>query len=253
MYRGDYQSPAARSPYIEPFSRPVGLRLPSDKQKPPRLPFLDTYRGLLIILMVIYHLLIDLNMYGMLSTRVMYGLPLNLLQGFIAWGFIFVSGFCCTLSENNLKRGFLTLGCALLVTLTTYLFNPEYFVVFGILHFLGCAMIICALYRPSLVWFDPGWQLVGNLVIFALLFYFKVQIPFPMTSSDYFPLLPWLFLFFAGRSAGLFCKKYGYPRFFKFKIGFLSAAGKRTLLIYMLHQPILMLCVNIIILLLRTD
>ena len=214
-----------------------------------RLSFIDSYRGLLIICMVIYHFLIDLNIYGILSRETTYGTPLNLFQAFIAWGFILISGFSCTLSKNNLNRGLLTLGCAVVISLGTYLFNPEYFVVFGILHFLGCAMIISAAIDLLPDKIPAAYQTVGFLALFAVFYMLNIQYPRPMVSSDYFPVIPWIFLFLTGRAVGLLCKKQGFPKFFyRVNIPFLSTIGKHTLIIYMLHQPLL---IGILILVLK--
>lgn len=65
--------------------------------------------------------------------------------------------------------------------------------------------------------------------------------PFPgFLSSDYFPILPWSFLLMGGywfwRLAALYEKCLS---FFCIKIPFFSAVGRRTIWIYLLHQPIL--------------
>ena len=59
-------------------------------------------------------------------------------------------------------------------------------------------------------------------------------------SADYFPILPWIFMFFLGTYAGKFIKEGHMPKwFYTIKIPFLPVAGRNTLIIYVVHQPII--------------
>ena len=61
-------------------------------------------------------------------------------------------------------------------------------------------------------------------------------------SSDYFPLLPWMFVFFAGSYFGVYAKKGQLPKWcYNTHIKWLATIGKYTIWIYILHQPILYL------------
>ena len=86
----------------------------------------------------------------------------------------------------------------------------------------------------------------------ASLYRFRVLAPlgFPdplFRSGDYFPMLPWYFLFLCGWFLGkLFQKSPRCREIARVKIPILSAIGRKTIWIYMLHQPILMgLCMLI--------
>ncbi len=60
-------------------------------------------------------------------------------------------------------------------------------------------------------------------------------------SADYFPLLPWFFIFFAGF---FFCRmfKTGFPAFSeKIPCPFFALVGRHALPIYILHQPVIYL------------
>ena len=59
-------------------------------------------------------------------------------------------------------------------------------------------------------------------------------------SSDYFPLLPWLFLYVCGFFAWRALEKLDLTRLFKRGVPILDFCGKYSLPIYMLHQPLLM-------------
>ena len=60
-------------------------------------------------------------------------------------------------------------------------------------------------------------------------------------SSDYFPLIPWLFLFICGWFFWRFIKEHEWDGVFRFNIPVLSFIGRYSLIIYMAHQPILYL------------
>ena len=78
------------------------------------------------------------------------------------------------------------------------------------------------------------------------LYRFRILAPlgFPdpaFRSSDYFPLLPWLFLFFTGfHLYRIVEKSAALQRAARVKIPLLSALGRHTLWVYLLHQPLLM-------------
>jgi len=63
------------------------------------------------------------------------------------------------------------------------------------------------------------------------------------TSADYFPILPWFFLFLLGSWMGGFLVEWRRTRQWKvFDVSVpraLTWPGRHSLLIYMLHQPIL--------------
>ena len=81
---------------------------------------------------------------------------------------------------------------------------------------------LCALPKA---WYSPNWFWLGlpDLTKFY--------------SADYFPLIPWLFLFWCG----LFLARLWRPRAGLAPRGLrpLALVGRHTLLVYMLHQPVL--------------
>ena len=60
------------------------------------------------------------------------------------------------------------------------------------------------------------------------------------SSADYFPLLPWLFLFLVGAALGGWCLDHRESRLLTAPLPrALTFPGRRSLLIYLLHQPVL--------------
>lgn len=233
-------------------------------KKPQRVELLDEYRGLVVLLMVIYHGCWDMVYLFGVHIPGYEGLPGALLQGFIAWSFIFISGIACRYSVSNIKRGLITVGLGMVISLSTWLFMPEAMIWFGILHFLGVSMILFGLLQPLL---DTISEFAG-LIICALLFAFTYSLPmgsvglpglfsiplpqglyqghwllplgFGGMGSDYFPLLPWLFLFFAGAYVGQLFHRGSLPySFYRVHNRTLGRIGRRSIVVYMLHQPAL--------------
>jgi len=222
----------------------------------PRYALLDELRGLAIILMVIYHALYLLAyVFGSGAGRRLF-LFLGPVQPGIAGTFILLCGICCRFSRSNLKRGLRTAGAAAVVTLATLamtLFGVDEVIWFGVLHFLACAML---LFVPARKLLDKLPPLPQVIIFTALFLVFSFWRPFPRTdffplyalgfpshtlrSADYFPLIPWLFLFLAGTALGIYAKQGRFPGWMaKSRVPPLAWLGRHSLLIYLLHQPAL--------------
>lgn len=212
---------------------------------------LDALRGLSILLMVAYHFGYNLVLFGIAPPSLIYNPLLNVLQPFFASVFIAISGASSTFSHNNLRRGVKILLCALLVSLATYLFNPDAYVRFGILHFLGCAALIFELLRPLIdktlrfgwLWLVPffaAYFLLDRTFPFEHLWALGLRSP-SFSSTDYFPILPWIFMYFFGVWLGDTVARGRLPGwFYRLRLPFLEACGKHTLIIYIAHQPVLL-------------
>lgn len=233
-----------------------------------RIWFLDEARGLFIILMVLHHAAYD----GVFLL----GWPLDFLfsgwfgavRTFFAGGFVLISGAACRLSRSNLRRGCRCLLLAAGLSLVTAWLIPTQKIQFGVLHLLGCAMLLFALCRPLLDRIRPLWGAVLGLTLFFLclpvpkgrlgLFSWQIILPgflyqnaftaalgFPgpdYFSADYFPLIPWLFLFGAGTCLGVpLAQRKGPAGLYRRHSRFFAAAGRKSLWIYLAHQPVLYL------------
>lgn len=127
---------------------------------------LDALRGFALINMVAYHFCYDL--------RYLYGLPLRFMdersgfcwQQMICWTFILVSGASAALSRRPARRGMAVLGCGMLLTVVTFLIMPGQRIVFGVLHLLGCAMLLTAGLLPLLQRLSPAAGAAGSFLLF---------------------------------------------------------------------------------------
>lgn len=235
-----------------------------------RYPLIDGIRGIAIVNMVIFHFLYDVYIvYG--QDPAWYARPpVRIWQQFICWTFILVSGFVWQWgAKTNLRRGIFINVCGGIITLVTWLVLPSEAVWFGILNFIGCAVLLMIPLSKALYKVPP---LTGMLISFALFLFFRnvqqgslglgrlelVRLPqwlygikiftpfgFPypgFVSSDYFPMLPWMFLFIAGFFAGLiFTEHETWKKAARMPMPVLSALGRQGIWIYMIHQPVCIL------------
>ncbi len=230
----------------------------------PRVRLLDFLRGFSVLSMVLYHGMFDVVWLFGHDISWYKGLPGYLWQQSICWVFILVSGAALHYGKHTLRRALTVLGCALVVSLVSFIAMPEQRVMSGILHMLGLSMLLYVPLRRPLQKVPPllglllcsalflltktlPWGYLGfaDTALWALPealyqtpFLFPLGFPGPgFFSGDYFPLLPWFFLFLAGYFGWALLK----PKVSATPPGKnpLEWAGRHSLLIYMLHQPLL--------------
>lgn len=233
-----------------------------------RLHLLDALRGFLMINMIAYHGMWDLVYLFGVKANWYSGTPKYLWQQFICWSFILLSGYCWSLSRNHLRRGLLVFGGGAVVSLVTCVLMPENRILFGILTCIGSCVLLMSLFEKLLKKCPDVPGLICSFVLFALLrnchkgslgferfviaplpewLYrnnFTAYLGFPQPgffSTDYFPLIPWLFLFLAGYFLNRTLTRLDLSRklFSRGRVPVLNAIGRNSLLVYLLHQPIL--------------
>ncbi len=270
----DNKTPPRRKPLVFAQRAPragggfaCSLREPRSCFAPPRVRLLDILRGFSVLSMVVYHALFDVvHLFG--HPMPWYtGTPGYLWQQSICWVFIAVSGASLHYGRHTLRRGLVVLGCAAAVSVVSMVAMPSQRVWFGILHLIALAMLLGALLKKVLHKMPAGLGLGVCLALFLLAktlpqgylgvgdarlwalpvglyqtpFLFPLGLPGPgFFSGDYFPLLPWLFLYFAGyflwgllkNRAVLFSPA---PR----GKNPLEWIGRHSLWVYMAHQPVI--------------
>lgn len=189
-----------------------------------RYALLDELRGLNLISMMLFHVCWDLVFLFDMNMGWYAGTPGRLWQQAICWVFILLSGFCAPFGRHMLRRGVTVFAAGALVTAVTLVFMPGERVIFGVLTFLGTAMLLTGVLEPLLKKVMPAVGLAVSAVLFAVCYPvglgwvglggWKLMLPqslyanyftaffgfYPdwFYSADYFGLLPWLFLFWAG-------------------------------------------------------
>lgn len=239
-----------------------------------RLAVLDLIRGTALISMIAYHTIWDLVSLFSVSIPWFKTDISSIWQLSICCTFIMLSGFCCSLGCHRLKRGLVVFMSGWIITVATAFFMPDELILFGVLTLIGsCMLIMIALDRLfkrcspvagliiCMILFIIIWNInLGNIGIGSYIYKlphswyrntFTAFLGFPapsFSSSDYFPLLPWIFLFMSGYFLFGIFKKYGLLRFLHPSLFEpLQFIGRHSLIIYMIHQPVIYLILNLLL------
>ncbi len=225
-----------------------------------RLPLIDLARGVAIIGVVIYHLIWDLRLFRFVVTDPAYDIVWMISQKILFSSFLMLAGVSLVLAhgENIRWHGFwkrfgILTAMAIFVSIGTFLAFPDGFVYFGILHALALFSLIGLMFVRAPLW------LVAVLAILIFIAPNFIQSDFfnakylswigfwtiePYTQ-DLVPLFPGLGISLAG--IVLIRLIFAWPAGKK-ALGFTSdswlfrglvKAGRWSLIIYMVHQPIL--------------
>jgi uncharacterized membrane protein len=167
------------------------------------------------------------------------------------------------LTKKFIKRGLKLFSIGLLITIVTWFYPHDGFIVFGVLHLIGLSTILSI---PLLIYAAKRQNkislilpLIFGIIILALTgFVQKIQGPIYLVplgiypshfySLDYEPLFPWFSVILIGTALGLLLYPGGKRRFLlplKMQeipdiLKPLSFLGQRSLMIYLIHQPIIL-------------
>ncbi|AET70637.1 putative membrane protein [Desulfosporosinus orientis DSM 765] len=213
---------------------------------------IDVLRALAIILMVLFHFVYDLREFAAININ--YESPLWFVIGKAsALIFIFISGLASGLSRSPVRRGLIVFLLGMVVSVVTYLALADMYVRFGILHFLGVAMILFPLLNtlssPLLLILSGLAALLGFLLN-KIVLRTSLLIPFGViyknfSTVDYYPLFPYISVTILGILAYRHYYARRDKRLFKLEVRSKSIRwlSRHSLAIYLVHQPILLLII----------
>lgn len=216
-----------------------------------RIDLLDLWRSLAILLMLVYHLLYDLALFGVISWGQLFSPGLNAMQQFICCSFILLAGASARFSRSNLRHGLTVLAAAVLVELGALVGGQQ--IRFGVLMLLGWSMVIYHLAGKHLEKLPGALLAAGSALLYVVSdrwtdsiavscrWLYPLGLRYPgFSSADYFPLLPWLFLFLIGTALGGWCLQHRDSPLLSTPLPRpLTLPGRHSLLIYIIHQPVL--------------
>lgn len=221
-----------------------------------RILWLDMARAIALLGMVIFHFTFDLAMFGFIA-------PQTPVTGFwavfartVAGSFLALAGFSLVLAHGRgivwpsfWRRFGILVGAAALVSIATWFVMPQQFIFFGILHSIALSSLL-GLAALRLPW----WGVLGAAAaILALPQFWRHEVfdtpvlwwvglapTFP-PSMDYEPVFPWFGAFLLGMAGAKWLLKRGpivqgqpTPAMAR-----MAWAGRHSLVIYLVHQPIL--------------
>jgi uncharacterized membrane protein len=227
-----------------------------------RIDLIDVLRGVAILAMIIFHGAWDLSQAELISTDISTHQGWQLFARTIAASFLTLVGVSLVLGHGQaaglggfrraafVRRWMLVAGAAMLVSLGTWFAMPDAWIFFGILHNIALSSLLAVAFLAL------PWPLIGAAAMLVL------ALPFALRSSlfdppwaiwtglakrvpdsvDFVPLFPWfgcvllgivLARLGGGWLAGLGWQATAAPA------RWLKRAGQHSLLIYLVHQPIL--------------
>ncbi len=225
-----------------------------------RIPLLDILRGISLMGMILFHAhymlahVFDRGL-GTLPEWVWHSLGLV-----VALTFIMLSGYVNALGyrgrslreiyPRSLRRAFLFGLVALSISVVTYVLLPEQRISWGIIHFFTLVALLQPLFSRMGVWifFLAVWSFLIGTIITEMTgeTYFLIPlglVPVGYFSADYYPLFPWIGYIFIGQGMAYLSSKFwlldSLARFSFPRLALLSLLWRHSLLVYIVHTPIL--------------
>jgi uncharacterized membrane protein len=224
---------------------------------PVRLPIIDALRGIALVAMAIYHFAWDLQFFDLIETDIVRHPFWKWFARGIAASFLTLVGISLVLATRHgtdriaiLKRLGMVGGAALLITIITFFATPQSYIFFGILHCIALGSVL------GLAFLRLPTSLIAGLSALVLAMPLFVALPLldqpllrwigmgttlPFTN-DYNPLFPWSGFILAGMVIGKRVLERGKSHSsaaLPAPAAFLAKAGRHSLLVYLIHQPIL--------------
>ena len=250
------------------------------KEKSKRAFELDLLRGFAIFMMVLHHFAYDLrfimqyNVFAFIDGDCRWFWAF--LHPFFIMIFVMISGVCCQFSRNNFKRalklGLIAIAFSVVTIVADRVLLLGCSIYFNVLHFLTLATLLFAIFdhfeqkksgsRDS----RQGATVLFLLVAFGFLIFHGLQYyhyifktpwvfilglePHPsvihLNMGDEMPIFPWIGVFFVGVLIGRYVYKSKETLFPNAPKAFLTVTkplewiGRHSLLVYLIHQPIVL-------------
>lgn len=231
----------------------------ADSARRPRMHLLDVFRGIAILTVIAYHFCWDLESFNIVHLGLLEAPFWLAARTLIAGSFLFIAGFALVLATRNGMnwprfgwRLAKILAAAGIVSAVTYWQFPQAGVFFGILHCIALASVIGLAFIRM-----PWWVAAAAGVALAVVDYYPQSWAsadwllwlglggVDVYAVDYVPLVPWLAGFLWGVAvARLILPLPLWDSLAAVEVsGWLGRSirflGRHTLLIYLIHQPIL--------------
>lgn len=220
-----------------------------------RVGAIDVLRGVAIVAMIVYHFAYDLRLFGVTRSDFENDPFWIAARASIVSAFLLLAGVSLVLADRagvpsaRFARRVLEIAlCALAVSVVSYFAFPRTFIYFGILHAIAVSLVIA---RPlvrmpriasgtGIVIIAAGVWLSDPLFDRRWTSWLGFTTTKPVTQ-DFVPLFPWLGVVLLGIALGHALIARGFR-----PVGAMARApatlhvlGRHSLLVYMIHQPLL--------------
>lgn len=222
---------------------------------------IDVARGLAIVAMIVYHFSWDLSFYKLIETNILQVPAWRWFARGIAGSFLLLAGVGLALAHAQgfrklpfLKRVLKVGGAALAVTLVTFFAFPQSYIFFGILH---CIAVSSLLALPFLRLHPALTLLVAAFCLVAPWLFTSPALDAPYldwlglgsfdpVTNDYVPIFPWFGTVLIGVVIGkVLVSRQATMALARWRSNnpvtkALIWAGRKSLPIYLIHQPLLL-------------
>ncbi len=229
-----------------------------------RFDRLDALRGVAIAWMTVYHFCFDLNHFGWIKQNFYQDPVWTWQRSAIVSMFLLCAGAGQAVALHQgqswsrfWRRWAQVAGCALLVSIASYIMYPKSWIYFGVLHGIAVMLIVVRLTAHWGAWLWPlGGLAIASKFIANYAVSMSANLQFfnekgfnilgwvsklPMTE-DYVPIFPWLGVMWWGVAAAQWLLK-NRPTVLTGQLPpaakWLAFLGTWSLTFYMLHQPVM--------------
>ena len=219
-----------------------------------RIAAIDIARGLALVGMGAYHLTWDLAYFGVAPPNLPYAEPMRILSHVVGGAFLLLAGVSLGIAHragpnwpSYVKRLGIIAAAAALVSAVTYAIAPNSPIFFGILHCILAASLLAAPFLEA-----PAWLALaaGAAAVVAPRLYSSTLFDPPAllwlglgahepSTLDWRPLLPWAGVTLIGLGLAKQLSLARLPRGRPRGTRGLAFAGRHSLAIYLIHQPVL--------------
>jgi len=196
--------------------------------------------------------------FGFAKADLIYQPDWRLFERIIASSFLYIAGLSLFITHSSsinwksfIRRYGATAICAILISLVTFVLFKTDMIRFGILHAISVSGLLGLLLLKL--------NTVSLILLTVLIFSFNFLIPKPIeghyllqwliyttetpNSLDYRPIIPWIIPFILGMASYKPFKSWGILEVSRTvihkELSILSWLGRNSLILYLIHQPIL--------------
>jgi uncharacterized membrane protein len=221
-----------------------------------RIAGVDAFRGIALGLMIAYHFAFDLRFYRVTNADFeadpfwlgLRALIVTLFMALVGVGLVLAAQAGASRAHFWRRIGLIA-GCALAASVGSRVTFPNTWIYFGILHCIAVASVLASPFvgRPRVAMLTGVAAILAGLTLAHAAFDHRALSWIGFTThkpatEDYVPLFPWSGVVLVGIAAGHALASRAFRPLAPLAAAprWLRTLGRHSLLVYMVHQPILL-------------